>query len=445
VAGDLSVYGLRPLELLVPADGNLLFGSAPRRLLDLHDHGSNPTETSNYVGLLTIVLAVASLALARRRWAALPERLQQAVPGLAALVIVSLVLAAPSPVRVFGSEVETPSRLLWEVLPAFRVPSRWVVLAITALIPLAALALQAGWTSLARRGPRWRGAPVWAIALVGVAVAVSFLELSISPTRDRFSTRPLPAVYKALERVPRGVLAEYPLIPERDASTFWQIFHRRPLLDGAPGGTTADEARRMLVHPAVPGTAAELALLGVTAIVTHPNALDYVESMPDVPDARWGPGYKLVVRAPDGSSLWRVTARPAPALATLPSGFGEPGRPRDGLVYYALTSPSGVGYIGLRAKRASVVRISFQAEPPRGSERVLRVADTNVERSFALRGRTRVEVVAQVPRGFSLLLLKTDPAATSERDAIRVSAPHAERTSASPDFQAQAISPDPGF
>ena len=35
-----------------------------------------------------------------------------------------------------------PSKLLWNVLSAFRVPSRWDPLLMTALLPLAALGLQ---------------------------------------------------------------------------------------------------------------------------------------------------------------------------------------------------------------------------------------------------------------------------------------------------------------
>jgi hypothetical protein len=41
--------------------------------------------------------------------------------------------------------------------------------------------------------------------------------------------------------------------------------------------------------------------------------------------------------------------------------------------------------------------------------------------------------------------VKTDPAPTSEADAIFVSLPHAERATGTPTLQAQPISPDPGF
>ena len=50
---DLSVYGLRPIELLVPSADSLVAGD---HLASIHAgrlHGSNPIETSNYLGLLT--------------------------------------------------------------------------------------------------------------------------------------------------------------------------------------------------------------------------------------------------------------------------------------------------------------------------------------------------------------------------------------------------------
>jgi hypothetical protein len=50
-----------------------------------------------------------------------------------------------------------------------------------------------------------------------------------------------------------------------------------------------------------------------------------------------------------------------------------------------------------------------------------------------------------VPRGTSYVLVKTDPAATSEEDAVVLVAPRAERASGEPQIHAQTISPDPGL
>ena len=136
-------------------------------------------------------------------------------------------------------------------------------------------------------------------AVVVVAMVVSFLELTISPAQPRFRTSPVPPVYEALADIPAGIVAEYPLITSND-HIIWQTVYKRPLLNNAEFGTLADAARRMVLNPRVPGTAETLALLGVTAIVTHKDALGYRDDQPDVPNASWGPGYELVKRAAAG-------------------------------------------------------------------------------------------------------------------------------------------------
>jgi len=436
MATDVDGLGIRPLELLVPAAGNLLLGGALEGFHVARLHGSNLTETTNYLGLLTIGLALAWLVLVVRAWGTLVPRLRSATAGLVAATAAGLLFAAPSPLSVLGQEVWMPSRLLWELTPAFRVPSRWSVLVMTALVPLAALGLQAGWRALAHRGS---GAQA---ALVGSAVAVSFLELAIWPAETRFRTELLPAEYAAVEQTPPGVLAEYPL-GSSDLYLLWQRRHGRPLLNGAPAGTIADDARRVLLDPAVPGTANALALLGVTAIVIHPQGTADVEVVPSVPAQ--GTGYTAVARLPDGSSVWQVTAVSAPALVTPTGGFARPRRDENGVVGYALISSAGVATIELIAKAPSVARLSFEATPPAGARRVLRISAAEQERSFTLDGRTSLSVLVEIPRGRSYLLVKTDPAATSEQDAVVLSAPRAETAAEEPELRAVPISPDPGF
>jgi len=442
-AGDLSIYGLRPLELVVPAAGNLVLGSRLNAfLLGSNMHGSNPTETTNYVGLLTVVLALCWLVIAWRSRAALSARARVASAGLVAVLVAALAFGIPSPVGVFGHLIWTPSRLLWEIVPAIRVPSRWVALEMTALVPLAALGLQAIYGRV-EGGGRWKRLQPAAVAVVALAMLVSFLELTVSPTKPHYLTHPLPPEYAALERTPPGVVAEYPLGVSND-HIVWQTLYRRPVMNNADFGTPADEAERAVLDPSAPGVAQTLALLGVTAIVTHADALDYIGAAPKVPNANWGPGYRLVARTRDGSSVWQVVAPSAPALVTLPGGFGQPRLWDHGAGGFPFDSPSGVGEIQFTARDAAVVRLTFGATPP-GREQTLRLADKDNELPFDLKGTPEVSTLVQIPRGTSYLLVKTDPAATSDEDAIVLSAVRAERASGSPQLHAVPISPDPGF
>ena len=436
VAGDLSGYGFRLHELVVAAPGNLVLGDRLRSFHEMRLHGSNLTEAANYLGLLTIALALVWLVLAVRRRTTLAPHLRSATAGLVAATAVGLLVGAPSPVSILGHDVWMPSRLVWEVTPAFRVPSRWIALVMAALVPLAALGLQAGWRALARRGVGPQ------VGLVAAAIVISFLELAITPAEQRFRTEPLPPEYVALEQVPPGVVAEYPL-GSSDLYLLWQRRHGRPLFNGAPASTTADDVRRVLLDPATPGVASALAFLGVTAILIHPDGHADVEVAPREP--REDDGYASVARLPDGTTVWRVVAMPAPALVTPGGGFAPPARSGHGDIGYALVSPAGVGLIEFIAKEAGVVRLVFDATPPADERRVLRVADPDRERSFVLDGRTPVSVIVEVPRGRSFLQVKTDPAATSEEDAIVLGVPRAERTSGTAELRAELISPDPGL
>lgn len=310
----------------------------------------------------------------------------------------------------------------------------------TALVPLAALALNDVAASTSRR---FR-APALGWALVAAAGLFSFAELGLDPTTSRLSTEPEPVAYAALARTPPGIVAEYPLVPQF-AYFFWQSVHGRRLLNTAAFGSPADDAQHALVNPSTPGTARQLALLGVRAIVTHGDALRWGTAAARSNPQTWGPGYRFVAGSAGADSTWQVVARPAPALVAAVSGFGPPQALGDGTPEFALVAPSGVGYLTIRAKKPAVLRLTFDAAPPDDKQRVLRVADQAHERRFALNAPRRVSVVVDVRRGVSLVLVKTDPAPTSAEDAIQVSHVQVAQSARTTELHAVLQSPDPGF
>jgi len=428
-ATDLTSLGLRPQDALVPADGNLVVGDALRSWRASHLHGTNVTEGSDYLGWLTIALAVLWLVVAWRR----RDSLRPVTAGLITAAVVGLLFAAPSPVTIFGRDVWMPSRLLWEVVPAFRVPARWTPLVMAALIPLAALGLQVLSSRFAR-------STLAAVTLVGAAAAISFFELAIAPADNRFRTKPVPAEYLTVESAPPGILAEYPL-GSSDVFRFWQREHGRRIVNGAPAATSADEARLVLLDPAATGTAPALKLLGVSAIVVHKHAVADVEVAPRTPTPH--DGYRLLARYDNGDSVWEVTAAPAPVFVTLPGGFAAPHLDGD-ILAYPLVSSAGVGVIQLRALRPGIVALVFDLKNPGGTRR-LRIADSQRELAFSLGRTAHVTVNVQFPRGVSQLLLKLDPAASSEADAPVLALPRAHAPRGDTQLQADLVSPDPGF
>jgi O-antigen/teichoic acid export membrane protein len=438
---DLSYFGLRLTELVVPSAGNRLVGDWAASFHDGRLHGSNFSETSNYVGLLTLALAAAWLVVAWRRRSTLRPRLRAATAGLTAVVLTALLFALPSPLTVFGASFTwTPARVLWELVPALRVSSRWTIMLMTALVPLAALGLDAAVRAVQARRRRTsrlatHGLP---LVIVGCAVVVSFLELSVPPVDETFSTRPVPPEYAAVERMPSGILAEYPL-RRSDIYSFWQREHGRPLLNGAPAGSQADEVRRTLVDPGEPGAAERLALLGVTAIVTRANALDFAsEDAPDVPNARWGDGYALVSRYGDGTSVWRVTASPAPAFTTYPSeAFVEPVVHPDGFVGHPLTGKTG--WLELSSPTSRTVRLRFDVQPTAEKDFTLHLSGIEGATSVPVADRTSVSVDVRVPAGRSRIELRAEPDPDPGIYPIELTVPSVEPASGRPVVTAAPI------
>jgi uncharacterized membrane protein len=439
---DVYTWGVQLHELVVPAARNFVFGRWTAPFLATRQHDSYPVETTNYLGILTIALAASWLVLVWRRGARLDARKRLATPAFVTVAVVALLLSLPGRVSVLGLTVRMPSWLLWQIVSAFRVPSRWSVVVETALVPLAALALQEAISAAQHYAPRWKGQTL-AVALGVTAMVASFLELGFDPTTSRLSMNE-PAEYAALSRTPRGILAVYPLVPRLDY-WLWQTLHHRPLLNTDAFGSAADDAQHALVNPSAPGTAQQLALLGVTTIVTNGDALRWSDQFPPNPP-NWGPGYRLVARTDTGTSTWQVVARPGPAFVAAVSGFGPPEALDDGTPIYPLLSSSGVGYFTIRAKRAGTVRLSFDASPPNGRRPVIRLADDSRERAFAVSApKTHISVVVAIPRGVSLLIVKTDPAPQSRADALVISRIEVERTAERAPFGALLQDGEPGF
>jgi hypothetical protein len=427
---DLAVYGLRLPELVIPSPGNALLGDRLGAYWAAHFHGANASETSNDLGVLTLLLAAAGLVLVLRGRRRLSARVVATVAGLGSVVVVSLLFALPSPWGPFGSW--TPSHILWEVVPTFRVPSRWIAMTMTALVPIAALGLDGLRTAVERRTTR----RVVGAAVVAVAMLVSLGELTTEVWRKVTPTGPVPGVYEAVERTPDGLLAEYPL-KRSDVYSFWQREHGRRLVEGAPWGTFANDVERTLVDPDAPGTAERLALLGVTSIVTRPDSMDFFASdPPDVPRTDWGPGYELVENV-DGTTVWRVTAPPAPAIATLPSeSFVDGVVDQDGFVGNPLTGQTGT--LELWSPNAQVVRLLVDAVP-QGQTRTLQLRGAAGDVTFPLAGRTRISTVVRVPRGRSSLDLRIEPAQQAGEFPLHLSAPWTERTTERPALVARPL------
>ena len=102
-----------------------IFDGSPARLEPDRDAQLPRARDASRFALAWLVVAWRSRRHCRRGSAS-------ATAGLAGVFVVALLLALPSPISVLGHDIWMPSRLLWEVIPAVRVPSRWIALVMTA-------------------------------------------------------------------------------------------------------------------------------------------------------------------------------------------------------------------------------------------------------------------------------------------------------------------------
>jgi hypothetical protein len=403
--GELGIYGARPWEFVLPSYRNLVFGNEVGPWLARHLHGSNFSETSLFVGWLTLVLAVAWIVFAFARRRLLSDEQAFMTVALVAIVFVGVLCSLPSPLQPIG--IPTPARLIWQIAPQFRVPSRFIAVVMTGLVPLAGYALQSVRATVASvRGLGRAAALVGAVACVA-AWGISYAELAFAPPATTARLSPVPPEYALVRSAPPGILAEYPLASSDQAVNsdylFWQRVHGRPLLNGAPAGTFADDMRQTVVDPVTPGTAADLAALHVKVIVTRPTTYAYTGGKGD---PSLGAGYRLLGRASDGAAVWQVIARPAPVLAAFDSGF------------YASETPPNTATSRWLGKKTG--RIEFLAARPGtylahialgsyGVPRTVRLIGNNRAIAFTVEGSRVLTVPVRLPSRRSSIEITTSP------------------------------------
>jgi hypothetical protein len=324
---QFNAYSARPLEYVVPDIQSPLFGSDTSHYLVTHLHGSNFAESTLYLGVTVVVLAlIALIVLARRR---LDPRLAGATVIVAVVAVVALICSAPPRGEVLGINVPFPSAVIMHVTSTWRAYSRFVVLVMLAATLLAGVGLHALIAG--------RRLPVRVLVLVLAAVVV---PLDLWSTGSGTNTNAVPADYTFLAHQPRGLTAEYPLVPAID-DDFWDIYyqsvHHMPMINGYGSGSLGEQRAVSLSNLAVPATAPRLAALGVRYIIRESAPPQYGLPSPGVP----GRGFEKLFTAASGT-VYRVTARPSgPALPTISTGFFAAEKELNGTEFNWLGASAG--------------------------------------------------------------------------------------------------------
>ena len=324
--GDVVAYSARPPMYLVPGPRNPLVGShtgawLKRRYVGPQIKASSTAAYSDvYLGWTTLALAVlglgASAGLRRTRLSGESggSRSFATVALMAgASVVVAGLFSGPPEVSVAGVTLPLPNDVVSHFTTTFRVASRFAIVVMLGVCVLAGLGF-AALTNSRRRA--------WQIALSVVAVAVLVTDLWARPdpgtTRVRF-----PAVYHTLAKLPRGILAEYPLqtgINSTSEYTYNQQAHHQPLFNGFTANTESESRKMELASLTGRGVVPGLSRLGVRYVLVRP-IIDPVAGYPK-PGQRI-PGLKKIAQD-RYATLYRVVARPAREQVVAIRGFHLP-------------------------------------------------------------------------------------------------------------------------
>ena len=183
-AGDLSIYGLRPIELVVPAARNLLLAGHVDSFWDTHRHGSN-RRRDDQLPRPADVLARADVARDRPFVVGARSTSAYGWRPRASLRRSSSDSRSRSRARFSCSATRSGRRhaSCGKWCRRSVCPSRWDALLMTALVPLAALGLQAVVRGITRR---------WRSRLIVVAVVAAAMVCLVLRARDPSGRGALP-------------------------------------------------------------------------------------------------------------------------------------------------------------------------------------------------------------------------------------------------------------
>ena len=305
---SLSKYAARPVEYLLPPVEHPIFGRWTGPIIERSVEPLGAVYPL-YLGLSVLALALAAAFIGLRRSSHI-------VVTFVVVALVGLVLSMPPQVVVFGHLIPLPSFLVSELVGTWRIYARFVILVMFAVCVLAAL----GAMFLLQGRNRLAGT----VLLAGLSIAVP-LDLWATPP-VRTTEIHDPAVYRVLKEQPPGMVAEYPMRSADQAGDysylFYQHLHGKPIINGFPRQSEAEERALQLSRLDELSTPSGLAELGVNYVVlrreVEPGAMPPGEPSEDL---------RLIAHS-SSMALYRVAARTSRATTFPVSGFWLPeGRP----------------------------------------------------------------------------------------------------------------------
>jgi hypothetical protein len=270
---NVTVYTARWYDFVLPIETHPIFGSWSTAFRSTHNHGSNTSEHTLYLGfvLLGLVFWTTYFFWTRRKAKKVKEtqvsRQSLVILGLVALVALAITLQPF--IHVFGYRIPMPSGVLSVFVQYWRVYARLIIIIHLVLVVVGAVGLAILLGRLKSRAASW--------ALAALLILVTFVEyLSFNPFHrqdiwyyDKLSSaNTWLAKQKDIE-----VIAVYPLVdqPNGLASLYTTEQHINDKKMVNSGTVTVKQARLRASIAGLndPQTLSVLKALGVQAVMTH--------------------------------------------------------------------------------------------------------------------------------------------------------------------------------
>jgi hypothetical protein len=210
IQSEAKSYGARPAEFLLPSYNNRFVPASYQNWRIAHQHGSNPSEDTLYIGITVFVLGcIAVIYLFNKPTREL--RLKENISYLYLILLIVLVLGvcalmSLSPyVTLFHQKIPTPVALLIKVTANWRVLSRFFLV----IDPLAITLAASGLYVITRKWSK----PKYLILLSACFIILfgEYYSSPIRPTKDLYKDSP--AVFRTIAKDPSiNTVAEYPLL-----------------------------------------------------------------------------------------------------------------------------------------------------------------------------------------------------------------------------------------
>ena len=353
---ELLLYGAQPTDYIRPLGSNVVwstvFGSP---------FPSPSGERLNYVGVVTIALALVGLGVALWRGSGIDPRRRRAALTVIPMVPVLVLFSLASPMTWFGHTIDMPSKFVFTVLPFLRVFARFVVPVMAVLLAAGAVGL---WYLLRGRSDVWRVSLMSAVLLVTAADLPAPLPVGSAPPATIAGVAPakVPTWAWLRDNAEGQIVFDLPGRPNEQIERFYmygQLVHGHPIAGGGlfPGQLGYDFVNQT-GDPRWPNSARWMSSVGIDLVTINPWAYALI-GQKGLDPAAPPEGFAVEKVFPDGSAVWRVTAPPADAVPVFrQEGWWNSETLPDGMIWRWMDDG---GRITVVAPAPGLYRMSFRA------------------------------------------------------------------------------------